>query len=236
MYTINTQVFPSCCNEQGELKLFSAFQMMQDCSELWLDSEPYMKKRYEEDGRAQLLASRQVEIIRVPRYGEKLTVSTGVWECQPLFGFRNTIIRDEKGEPCYVTWSQGAFVDRQTGRLRKLDQAILDSMIYDEKYEMEYKDRRIVLPKDAAPETLATVPVTVNDIDYNHHVNNAHYIRIACEYLPEGFAYKSVRIEWKIPARMGDAITVKRLIEGDTVYFVLDNQSGNVSTIVEFSK
>lgn len=234
MYTINTQVFPSCCNEQGDLKMFSAFQMMQDCSELWQDSEPYMKKRYEEEGRAQLLASRQVEILRVPHYGEKLTVTTSVWECQPLFGFRNTIIRDEEGKPCYVTWSMGAFVDRKTGRLKKLDQELIDSITYDEKFDMEYKDRRIILPKEVAAEQLADVPVTINDIDYNHHVNNAHYIRIACEYLPEGFQYKSVRIEWKLPARLGDTITVNRLMDEDTVYFNLTNQTGKVCTILEF--
>lgn len=234
MYTIETRVLPSACNELGELKMYAALQMMQDCSELWMESEPYLQQKYEEEGRAQLLASREVEVRRVPRYGERLTVTTSVYECQPLFGFRNTVIRDQAGLPCYVTWSMGAFVDRQTGRLKKLSQDLMDSLHYDEKVEMEYHDRRIVLPKDRPLQEVGRVDVTLNDIDYNHHVNNANYLRIAVEYLPQGFVVHHVRMEWKLPARMGDTIVVQRLTEGDTVYCCLQNQDGKVCTLLEF--
>ena len=236
MYTIHRQVSPSTCNEQGRLKLFSAFQMLQDCSELWMDSEPYLKRRYEEEGRAQLLASRQVEVLRVPRYGEKLSVTTSIYDCQPLFGFRNTVIRDEKGEPCYLTWSMGAFVDRETGRLKKLDQALLDSIVYDEKIEMPYRDRRIVVPKDCEPELAGTFPVMLNDIDYNHHMNNANYIRIACECLPADFDPKHIRAEWKLPARRGDMLTAQRVVDSATVFITIINQEGKVCTIMEFQQ
>ncbi len=37
-----------------------------------------------------------------------------------LFGFRNTFIYDANGQPCYRTWSQGAYVNKATGRLAKL--------------------------------------------------------------------------------------------------------------------
>lgn len=236
MYTINTQVTPSTCNEQGELKLFCALQMMQDCSELWMESEPFIQQKYQEEGRAQLLASRQVEVIRTPRYGEKLTVTTSVFDCQPLFGYRNTVIRDAEGNPCYLTWSMGAFVDRTTGRLKKLTQEMIDSLHYDEKVDMEYRDRRIILPKDASLEEVERVAVTRNDIDYNHHVNNANYVRIAVEHLPKEFRTKNLRMEWKLPARMGDTLIVQRLISTEGIYFNLLNQEKKVCAILEFQQ
>ena len=94
MYKIEEKCTPTRVDEKKRLKLFSAFQMMHDCDALWIDSEPYAKEIFEKEHRAQLLAARQVDIIRVPELREKLTISTSIYECKPLFGFRNDIIRD----------------------------------------------------------------------------------------------------------------------------------------------
>ena len=37
MYSLNYKVTTSTCDSEGKLKLFSALQMMQDCSEMWID-------------------------------------------------------------------------------------------------------------------------------------------------------------------------------------------------------
>ena len=92
-----------------------------------------------------LLLPSSVDIIRVPELREKLTISTSIYECKPLFGFRNDIIRDEQGEPCYVSYSMGAFIDLQTAKLSPLPQEMIDSLTLDEKYPMEYCDR---LPRE----------------------------------------------------------------------------------------
>ena len=111
MYSLNYKVTTSACD------LYSALQMMQDCSEMWIDSEPGVKQYFTEQNMAQLLATRQVEIIRVPAYKEELKVTTSVYGMKPMFGFRNTFIYDAQGNPCYKTWSMGAFVDKVAGKL-----------------------------------------------------------------------------------------------------------------------
>ena len=121
MYSLNYKVTTSTCNSEGKLKLFSALQMMQDCSEMWIDSEPQVKEYFARENMAQLLASRQVEIMRVPDFKEELTVTTSVYGMKPMFGFRNTFIYDAEGKPCYRTWSMGAFVDRANGKLKRVD-------------------------------------------------------------------------------------------------------------------
>ena len=89
MYSLKYKVTTSTCDSEGRLKLYSALQMMQDCSEMWIDSEPGVKKYFTEQNMAQLLATRQVEIIRVPEYKEELTVTTSVYGMKPMFGFRS---------------------------------------------------------------------------------------------------------------------------------------------------
>ena len=184
MYSLKYKVTTSTCDSEGKLKLYSALQMMQDCSEMWIDSVPMVKRYFAEQNMAQLLATRQVEVVRVPEFKEELTVTTSVYEVKPMFGFRNTFIYDAKGRPCYKTWSMGAFVDKAVGKLKRVDDATIASMAMEPRLEMNYKDRRIILPKEGGE---ACVPVHVmrSDIDYNRHVNNANYIRIAMELLPE---------------------------------------------------
>ena len=121
--------------------------MMQDCSEMWIDSEPEVKDYFLQQNMAQLLATRQVEIIRVPDYKEELTVTTSVYGMKSMFGFRNTFIYDAQGNPCYKTWSMGAFVDKAAGKLKRVDDATIQSTKLEPQLKMNYKDRRIILPK-----------------------------------------------------------------------------------------
>ena len=233
MYSIKYKVTTSTCDSEGRLKLYSALQMMQDCSEMWIDSEPDVKQYFTKQNMAQLLATRQVEILRVPEYKENLTVTTSIYGMKPMFGFRNTFIYDSEGKPCYRTWSMGAFVDKAAGKLKRVDDATIASLTLEPQLEMNYKDRRIILPREVG-ETLEPIKVLRADIDYNKHVNNANYVRMAMELLPENFKVQGLRVEYRVAAKLGDVLipTIYK-IEGG---FIISLSVGNdVSTIIEFT-
>ena len=232
MYTLNYKVTTSTCDSEGRLKLYSALQMMQDCSEMWIDSEPEVKAYFARENMAQLLASRQVEVMRVPSFKEELMVTTSVYDMKPMFGFRNTFIYDADGRPCYRTWSMGAFVDKATGKLKRVDDAVANTLLIEPQLEMNYRDRRIILPKGGG-EAFAPIAVMRADIDYNRHVNNANYIRMAMELLPENFEIKGLRVEYRVAAKLGDTLTptVYRIDDGFVIALSIGNE---VSAIVEF--
>ena len=233
MYSLKYKVTTSTCDSEGKLKLYSALQMMQDCSEMWIDSEPGVKQYFTEQNMAQLLATRQVEIVRVPDYKEELTVTTSVYGMKPMFGFRNTFIYDSQGKPCYKTWSMGAFVDKAAGKLKRVDEATIQSMTLDPKLDMDYKDRRIILPKDGG-EVLEPIKVLRADIDYNRHLNNANYVRMAMELLPEDFAVNGLRVEYRVAAKLGDML-VPTIYRHDNVIIISLSIGEEVSAIIEFS-
>ena len=232
MYTLNYKVTTSTCNSEGKLKLYSALQMMQDCSEMWIDSEPTARKFFADNNMTQLLATRQVEVVRVPQFKEDLTVTTSIYEVMPMYGFRNTFIRDAQGQPCYRTWSMGAFVDLATGKLARLSDETIASLTLEPKQEMNYRGRRIILPKH---EGIVMEPFTVMraDIDYNRHMNNANYVRIAMELLPEDFKVKDMRVEYRIPAKLGDQLipTLYPINDGFIISLAIE---GHPCTIIEF--
>lgn len=236
MFSLKYKVTTSTCDSEGRLKLYSALQMMQDCSEMWIDTEPGVRQYFSEQNMAQLLASRQVEVVRVPAYKEELTVTTSVYGMKPMFGFRNTFIYDAQGRPCYRTWSMGAFVDKASGKLKRVDDATIASMRLEPQLEMSYRDRRIILPREETSESVQVLqPVRVlrADIDYNRHMNNANYIRMAMELLPEDFVVKGLRVEYRVAAKLGDMLTpvVYRTADGIIVSLSMGD---DVSAIIEF--
>jgi len=233
MYSLDYKVTTSTCDSEGRLKLYSALQMMQDCSEMWIDTEPGVKEYFTAQNMAQLLASRQVEIVRVPTYKEQLTVTTSVYGMKAMFGFRNTFIYDAAGQPCYKTWSMGAFVDKSTGKLKRVDDATIASMTLEPQLEMDYQDRRIILPKEGGEEA-EPVCVLRADIDYNRHMNNANYIRVAMELLPEGFVVSGLRVEYRVAAKLGDML-VPTLYHRDGGLLVVFSLNGQISAIIDFS-
>ena len=232
MYTLNYKVTTSTCDNNGKLELYSALQMIQDCSEMWIDSEPTARKFFHDNNMTQLLATRQVEVVRVPRFKEDLTVTTSIYEVMPMYGFRNTFIRDAQGQPCYRTWSMGAFVDLATGKLARLSDDTIASLTLEPKQEMNYRGRRIILPKQDGT-MQEPVQVMRADIDYNRHMNNANYVRIAMELLPEGFEVTDMRVEYRIAAKQGDLLT-PTLYPIDGGYIVALAIDGEPSAIIEF--
>jgi acyl-ACP thioesterase len=175
-----------------------------------------------------------VEIVRTPEYKEELTVMSTVYGMKPMFGFRNTFIYDAEGRPCYKTWSMEAFVDRQTGKLKRVDDATIASMTLEPQLEMNYKDRRVILPKIGG-QLLDPIKVLRADIDYNKHMNNANYVRIAMELLPDDFQVKGLRVEYRVAAKLGDVL-VPTVYEQEQCITVALLTNGEVCAIMEFER
>lgn len=221
-------------DRHGRLKLFSAIQLMQDCSEFWKTSEPVFNQCLEDNEAAQILVYRQLEILRVPRLYEELTCRTWVFDCKGANGFRNTIISDAEGKPCYVSWSQGAFVNVGTGRLFRIPNEVMQQLHMEQKYDMVYLPRKIEPPRTLEI-NLPEIPVQRNDIDYNQHVNNSQYIRMALEYLPSGFEISAMRVEYKRSVRFGARLQAC-MREGDGTLCVVLRESGVDCCIIEFHR
>lgn len=234
MFSIKQVVTPSKTDIDGRMKLFSAIQLMQDCSEMWKNSEPAFLNYLLDNQAAQLLNFRYLEVLRVPSLGESLTCTTSVYGTQGAFGYRNTAIYDAAGKPCYLSWCIGAFVSAASGRLLRLSQEVVDNMTIDPQLPMAYGSRKITLP-DAEPIALPPIPVLRNDIDYNRHVNNAHYIRMALECIPAEFVPSTLRVEYKRPVAPGATIEPSLILQ-PTAAYVLLHVEGILCCVVEFTR
>ena len=97
---------------------------------------------------------------------------------------------------------------------------------------MNYKNHRIILPKTEG-EVMEPIKVLRADIDYNKHLNNANYVRMAMELLPEDFVVSGLRVEYRVAAKLGDQLVPAIYKNGETIIVAL-SIGEDVSAIIEF--
>lgn len=235
MYELNSRVCASRTDENGVMRLSGALDVIQDCSLLWLESEPSFAKFLAANRLGMFLTSRQADILRLPAYGERIRVQTRIYDCNRYFGFRNTALFGEDGRPCILSWCVGAFVSLETGGMASLPKEEMEKVTLDPKLDMDYLGRKIALP-GLPGEELPALPVRRSDIDLNGHMNNAKYIEAALECLPEGAAVRRLRVEYRAPARRGDLLYPRYIQSPEGKRFVLlCDEAKRPYAVTEFS-
>lgn len=233
MFTTKGRVGASQTGVNGRMKLTSAIDAIQDCSTFWMESEPDFLRFLTANRLGMFLLFRQSDLIRLPAYGEQYHVTTSIFQCSGYSGYRNTVLYGADGSPCVKTWSIGAYVSYESGRLAKLSKQEADKIRLDPKVDMEYLDRRIVLPETPFP-PLPEFPVRRGDIDFNGHMNNVRYLEAALELLPGGYPIARFRIEFKNSAKPGDIFYPSLTETADAAYILLSNREGLPYTVMEF--
>ena len=171
--------------EDGTIRNSALVDFLQDCSLKHLESEPVMAPYFKETGCIMFLISRQLDIVKKPKLDDKVTVKTWCYELGRLYGFRNTVIYDENGEILVKSIAGGCFIDSHTMRATKVPKETIDRVQLEAKLEdIEYLPRKIALP-DCEPQVFEPVHISRCLIDMNSHVNNARYLDITDEFLPD---------------------------------------------------
>ena len=80
MYTIASRVGASQTGADGNMKLVSAIDLMQDCSMLWMESEPSFASFLSSNHLGMFLLFRQAQVIRLPQYGERVRAATSIYQ------------------------------------------------------------------------------------------------------------------------------------------------------------
>jgi hypothetical protein len=65
-------------------------------------------------------------------------------------------------------------------------------------------------------------------------MNNANYVRMAMELLPDNFVVNGLRVEYRVAAKLGDML-VPTIYKNDNVMIVSLSIGEEVSAIIEFS-
>ena len=150
-------------------------------------------------------------------------------------GFRNFLMETEDGERLAYANTIWTLMDIEKMKPSKPTPAMLEAYVLEERLEMDYAPRKILLPKGEGV-SQEIIEIRKHQLDTNLHVNNGQYVRMAMEYLPEGYGIGQMRAEYRMQARLGDKVCPLVYQDDDVVVVVLNNEEGQPYSVVEFQR
>ena len=234
MYQLKSKVRYSEANSKSELTYHALLNYLQDSSTLHSEELGESGAELLEQNMAWVLSFWQICIEELPKTSEDIVVSTWPYSTKGLLGLRNFCMENAKGDKIVKANSVWVLIDPRTGRPLRITDEVSSHYPDEPKLEMEYCDRKIAIPEEYEEKEPITIPKYF--IDTNNHVNNAKYVMVAEEYLPENFQVKEIRVEYKTAAVFGDVLYPRVTMGKDEVTIVLTNEVGNVYATVLFLK
>ena len=178
-----------------------------------------------------MLSAWQIAILRYPRMGERIAVSTWASGFKGICGDRNFCMRDEAGNIAAYADSLWVYMDLEKKRPAKPGNDEISAYGVSEPLDMERADRKIELPEKM--ESLQPFSILRGHIDTNEHVNNCQYVRMAMEELEGTEEIRGLRVEYKKSAVYGDVIYPKAAFEEGRAVICLCDQDGGIYAAVE---
>ncbi len=234
MYTFDSRIRYSEVDAHKKLTLTGIANYFQDCSTFQSEDLNVGIETLSKQHRAWLLNSWQIVVKRAPLLCEKVTLGTWPYDFKGIYGLRNFIMKDEAGEICAYANSVWICVDTVSGHPTRITPEMIAAYSEESPFEMEYAARKIPVPK--VLEERPAFDVTASNIDTNQHVNNAQYILMAQEYLPENFEVGEFRVEYRKAAVLGDRIFPKVAYDETHCTVVLTDEAQHIFAVLAFFK
>lgn len=235
MFEIKKRIGASMVGPGYRVKDSAIIDMLQECCVLQLDNCEVTQKYYEQCNATTFLSYWQIDYIAEPVYGSEVTVGTSVFEMKRSYGTRNCLISDEAGNVLIKVASGGANVDKDTGKPAPMPKDILAEYPLFDKLDMEYASRKIHWPEDALEERFEPWPVRKYQIDFNNHVNNARYMDVAEDYIPDDFEKGRLIIAYVKPAKLGDVFYPVRYMKDNKIWILLEDAEGESYIKMEYT-
>lgn len=233
MYSFDSRVRYSEIGEDGMMTLNAIINYLQDCSTFQSEDIGKGIEYLRERGRAWLLNSWQIQIERRPELIENIRIGTWSYGYKSMYGYRNFVIDDMEGNHLVKANSIWVLYDLEKKRPMKITDEDLEGYITKEKLDMDYSERKLLIPEQR--EKKEAFPVRRYQIDTNGHVNNGQYVRVAQECIPETFKVSGLCAEYRKSAVYGDVFYPEVAKTGEGYVVALNDEEGKPYAVVAFS-
>lgn len=234
MYQFKSRVRYSEINSEQQLTLPALLDYLQDCCTFESEGLGVGVDYLAREQVAWVLSSWEIQIARYPKMGEEISVCTWPYDFKGFYGYRNFLIRDERGEELARANSIWVFMDTARMRPARISEEMVNAYRYEitEGLAGEWGDRKVAVPEGG--DKMEPVRVARFHIDTNHHMNNGKYVLTAEEFLPEDFVVGGLRVEYRKAAVLGDLLYPIVTIEEQSATVVLTGEAHEVYAVVQF--
>lgn len=212
-----------------KLRIHSLFNLFQDLADEHAEKLGLSYTFCSQNGLGWVGGAYHVKISRLPTWGEKITIETWPSGTTAAAAIRDFKMMDDDGNVLVCATSQWVLID--INRLRPLPIA-KHLPHYDTIPERALdSDFAKILTPEISPNDIS-FPVHTDDIDLNHHVNNALYPTWALDGVPEAFYNENqvteIQVTFRRPARLGDVLVMKTYRDGGQSISVMGTQDGTI--------
>ncbi|MBP5414643.1 MAG: acyl-[acyl-carrier-protein] thioesterase [Lachnospiraceae bacterium] len=208
MYEYKIRIGFSDCDTNKTFTLTSLIDAFQDCSTFQSEDLGVGFDVLTQHNLVWVINYWELNILRLPKLCDYVTVGTYPYDFKGCFGFRNFYMKDEKDEYIVKANSMWTLVDTISSRPSKAPQFISQAYELEQKLDMTYNPRKVLIPESNDVLTLEKDPIHIqlHHLDSNHHVNNGQYVKLAMSALGEEENIASLRIDYRKQAHLGDTI------------------------------
>ncbi len=180
----------------------------------------------------------ELNITRLPKLCEYVTVGTYPYDFKGCFGYRNFYLKDESGELIVKANSMWTLIDTVTFKPSKAPQFIRDAYEMEPKLDMEYNSRKVAIPTgdDVTEIKRDPIHIQLHHLDSNHHVNNGQYVKLAMTAAGEDANISSLRIDYRKQAVLNDIISPVVYKKDNRCVVALYGEDGSIFSVAEFSE
>lgn len=232
MYTMESRIRYSETGSDARLSLGSLVDYFQDASTFHTEDIGLGPAYLTTQNRAWIINYWQIEIDEYPLLGTKVKANTWPYKFVKFLGYRNYELVGEDGKSFAKANSIWALYD-----MKKMFPSVLteeEAAMYEMHPALEMPDQSRKINVDGEFKNVGSFSIGRDRLDSNIHVNNAQYVKLACNYIPEGRFVKSLRVEYKQSMVLGNDVLVEALDKGDLFYIRFVDKEGTVFAVLEF--
>lgn len=234
MYTTKERVKYSEVDKKKRVNIAQIVNYFQDCSTFQSEDLGIGLSYLENEKKAWLLSSWQIDVERYPMFGETITVGTWAYGIKGVRAYRNFVLLDEEDNCIAKANSIWFLFDSEKKRPTKLKKEHIEKYGSEPKVDMCYANGKIKLEGDGKEEE--PFQIMKQMIDTNGHVNNEKYIEMAMEYVPENFEIYEMRAEYKKAGVLHDMFYPNIYMNDSVVTIDFQNEQKETYAVVQFSK
>jgi medium-chain acyl-[acyl-carrier-protein] hydrolase len=199
------------CQPDGSIKLHVLMQHLQEVAATHAEQLGFGYNRLNQISSYWVLSNFRIEIDRLPRWNDEVTIRTWPSGSTRVIATREFIGQDSLGAELFRAGSEWMVLDRQKNRPKNLLRLGLDLPTSEPKALAEKLNR--LEPRNDYSE-VQRVRVPHSSIDLNGHVNNTEYVRWSIDALRTTF-------EFKRSIRSMQATYLSEVFEGDELELLL---------------
>lgn len=240
MYEYDVRIGFSQCDVDTTLNITALIDLLQDCSTFQSEDLgvgfDYLKK----DNLVWVINYWDLQIKRLPKLCETVTVGTAPYDFKGFLGFRNFWLKDKEGNYLVKANSVWSLIDIKETKLMKASDELKAAYALSDKLDMEYNSRKVLIPngEDVFEKAVDEITIQIHHLDSNRHVNNGQYVKLALSAigsLDEGEpgGVKSLRIDYRKQAILGDVIYPVVYKSGNKRVAALNDAEGKPYSVLE---